>query len=296
MTTKEISNGNIDHDSFGIRDLDLSALCGFSDQDFGGADPELNRNASSEPASLAVQVSDESAFGFDGELTPAENSIIRFAERKASRRGAPGSSSKSEKIYITHEDFEQGPQRDAFLLIYGYAENLFVSNDDGKIERAIEFFFCNRITSISFEEAAACIDSFIRTDVLRLRFVYEFWLRKWDRGPLPVDAVELPSRVELMAASSGGMVAMELAHAVWMQPGICIKELFKMMTEGETEARITLVDKALTDMLNAYILSMADKKVYVTGKNPVLEFEDKVNDPTMSTRHQLANIHWSRRW
>jgi hypothetical protein len=81
-----------------------------------------------------------------------------------------------------------------------------------------------------------------------------------------------------------------------MQPGICIKELFKMMTEGETEARITLVDKALTDMLNAYILSMADKKVYVTGKNPVLEFEDKVNDPTMSTRHQLANIHWSRRW
>ena len=56
------------------------------------------------------------------------------------------------------------------------------------------------------------------------------------------------------------------------------------------------IKQSFKDMVCDYILSLTDGKVYITGKNPILELEDKLNDPTVRVRGRLANIYWSRRF
>lgn len=57
-----------------------------------------------------------------------------------------------------------------------------------------------------------------------------------------------------------------------------------------------MAKQAFKDLVLNYVLSIADGKVYTTGKNPILELEDKLSDPAIRLRGQLANIYWSRRF
>lgn len=304
-TTKEPKNERTKSDDLdlGVFDFDSCAIDGFSDEDFGSLDLDCLGGSSGQPSDLDVSILDSSTQGFDLELTDAESAIIRLVEGKIAGSRGRAAATKSEKIYITHEDFDEGPERDAFLLIFGYAEHLFESPektpfnaDDLKKINALNFFFCRSTDSLTFEDAVACIDSHIRLDVLRLRFMLEFWLRGWKIPALPWNADALPSRIELMAAQYEGVTGIALAREAWFEPGIQAADLIERVLDGRGEDESNTIKTAFKDLVLNYVLSIADGKVYTTGKNPILELEDKLNDPTVKVRGRLANIYWSRRF
>lgn len=296
-------HGLIDDLGFGDCDFDSLAIAGFSNEDFGDLDIADNGSASVQHAGLGISHFDESPSGLDFELTEAESAIVRLVEGKIAGSRGRVASAKSEKIYITHEDFDEGPERDAFLLIYGYAEHLFDGQvkstfkcDDLKKRKALNFFFCRSPNELNFEDAVACIDNQIRLDVLRLRFMFEFWIRDWKLPALPEEADGLPSRVELAAAQYEAMIGVALAREAWFEPGIEAGALLERVVGTKSAEFAEQTKTAFKDMVLNYVLSISEGKVYTTGKNPVLELADKQNDPTVRVRGQLANIYWSRRF
>jgi len=305
-TTEATTNGNIQHSdnhSIGGSDFDYAALANISNEDFGDFDSSALGSALFQPSNLDYSESFSGTSGSDFEFTDAENAIIRFARGTTSRTRGRNTGTKKEKAYITHEDFDEGIERDAFLLIYGYSENLFdtidkkpFDPDDLKKKRAIEFFFCNTIGGIHLEEALTCIDSQIRVDVLRLRFQLEFWMREWTLPAMPATAVPMPTRIELMAAQHEGSHGIALAREAWFQPGLKASELIERICDGESEKAIEAVKRAFIGLADNYIISLTADKVYTTGKNPIQELEDQANDPTMRNRGRLANLYWSRKF
>ena len=288
---------------FGLYDFDSGVVAGFSDADFGNINLDDFGGSGLQSSDLGSSYFDESASGFGEQLTDAENAIIRLVEGKITGSRGRVASAKSEKVYITHEDFDEGPERDAFLLIFGYAEHLFdgvkksdFNPKDPKKLKALRFFFCRTLAELNFEDAVMCIDNQIRSDVIRLRFMLEFWLRGWTMPALPEDADGLPSRIELMAAQREAMIGVTLAREAWFQPGIPAEKLLDLVLDGRGEDVREKIKHAFKDLVIDYVLSIADGKVYTTGKNPILELEDKLNDPTVRVRSQLANIYWSRRF
>lgn len=304
-TTERKQNEHRDSNDLdlGFLNLDSCAIDGFSDQDFGSDALDCLGHASGESSDLDVSHLDSGAQGFDLELTDAETAIIRLVEGKIAGSRGRAAAAKSEKIYITHEDFDEGPERDAFLLIFGYAEHLFESpertpfkDDDIKKINALNFFFCRSTDTLTFEDAVAVIDSHIRLDVLRLRFMLEFWMRGWKIPALPWNADALPSRIELMAAQYEGVTGIALAREAWFEPGIDAADLIERVLDDKDESVRNTIKTAFKDLVLNYVLSIQDGKVYTTGKNPILEFEDKLNDPTVKVRGRLANIYWSRKF
>lgn len=304
MATKGITNEHTYNLGVGDCNFDSGSFAGFSDADFGGLDLEGDGGASLQSLGLVGTDFGEGSQGFDFQLTDAENAIIRLAEGRIAGPRGRTAASKAEKIYITHEDFDEGPERDAFLLIYGYAECLFdctnkapFDGTDLRKKKALDFFFCsNSLKTIHLEDAVGCIDNQIRVDVLRLRFMLEFWLRGWEIPAMPDDADGLPSRIELMAVQYGGMIGVSIAKEAWFEPGINAEELLSRVIDGRSEEVVKLVKRSFEDLVNAYVLSISNRSVYTTGKNPILELADKLNDPTVRVRGQLANINWSRRF
>lgn len=304
MMKKEVdSHGSSIDLGIGFGDIDGSSFAGFSDEDFGGFDLDCFGGTSLQSIGLVSTNFDECSQGFNFELSDAESAIIRLAQGKIAGSRGRSAATKSEKIYITHEDFDEGPERDAFLLIYGYAEHLFdgpsklpFNQNDIKKRKALEFFFCRNLGGIYLEDAVGCIDNQIRVDVLRLRFMLEFWMREWKLPLMPSDAEPLPSRIELMAAQFGGMLGVSLAKEAWFEPGITAEALLERVIEGRGANIVEMIKKSLNDLVCSYVLSVSNGRIYTTGKNPILELEDKMNDPTVRVRGQLANIYWSRKF
>jgi len=281
---------------------DFAAALG--NQGFGYGDIDDFGFPSFQPDSVDFSYPVESTSGLDFELSSLEATIIQLAKGKITgSRGHPAAAS-AQKIYITHEDFEEGPERDAFLLIYGYAENLFADtkakefNPNDLIKtKAIDFFFCRSFGGLHLEDAVNCIDDTIRIDVIRLRFMLEFWLRGWQLPPMPSTADELPPRIEVTAATRSGVIGITLAREAWFHPGINADELLRLGCDDESSKEvIDKVKTALNELVCDYVLSINNGKVYTTGKNPVLELEDRILDPTLSNRNVLANLHWSRKF
>lgn len=308
MTTTDLGaqangNGNTDPGDFGDLCLDSNPFDDFSDQDFGSLFTVSAGDTGVQHGGVDIPNAYELPPGLDFELTDTENSIIQFARGSIAGKRGRTAAKKAERIYVTHEDFDEGPEQDAFLLIYGYAAVLFntlqrgeFNQGDLKQKRAIDFFFCRSIGGLHLHDAAACIDAEIRIDVLRLRFMLEFWLREWVLPPMPSNADELPSRVELMAAQYESLIGVSLAREAWFEPGLSVTKLFERTCGCESEEYSKKAHKAFVGLVDDYVLSVAYGKVYVTGKNPILELEDKANDPTFRSRGRLANLYWSRKF
>ncbi|WP_139313503.1 hypothetical protein [Rhodoferax antarcticus] len=301
--------GDSNTGDFGDFGLDCNSFDDFSHEDFGGGDTFSPGSTGVQSADMGFSNHFGHTQGFDHELTDTENSIIQFARGTTSGKRSRTAIKKSEKIYITHEDFDEGSEQDAFLLIYGYASILFNTLQKGefnennlKQKRAIDFFFCRSIDGLHLQDAVACIDNEIRIDVLRLRFMLEFWMREWILPPMPSTADDLPSRVELMAAQYEGLIGVSLAREAWFEPGLSGKDLLERICDGESEEFSKKAHRAFVGLVDDYVLSVASNKeagttkVYVTGKNPILELEDKANDPTYTSRGRLANLYWSRKF
>jgi len=197
--------------------------------------------------------------------------------------------------YITPEDFEEGSERDAFKLIYGFAVALFGATATPESRaQAVEFFFCESPGSFSFQEAAMAISPTIRTDVVLLRFHYEFW-RRYDvfAEPFPfISALPVPPRVVNAAAFGGSDIGMLAARNMWVQPGIHINELVADIADEldianeEGHEKILHVINGMTDN---YVFSRKVDSLYVTLRNPDLEAEDWANK-------NRADAARSRKW
>lgn len=240
----------------------------------------------------------EFAQGLDFELNQFENTIVRWAEKSVGKKRRTGAQSASKAQVVTHEDFEDGPQRDAFLLIFGYAELLFDSEDENKIHQGLKFFFGESSEDITFEDAAHCIDPSIRTDVVRLRFIFEFWLRDW-KLVMPRNTIGLPNRVELSASQYGQHIGIDLAREAWFEPGIEMESLIKLALIRNPFDNREKVLLSLNNLLAYHVISegIVDgvSRFYTTGKNPILKLEE-----LLATRAKvntsLDRIQWTRQF
>lgn len=275
-----------------------------SNQDFGFGDIENFGFSGFQSDSVDLSYPVECTPGLDFELSSIEATIVQLAKNKITGSRGHSAAASAQKVYITHEDFEEGPERDAFLLIYGYAEILFADTKVKKFNscdlaktKAIDFFFCRSFGGLHLDDAVNCIDDNIRIDVIRLRFMLEFWMRGWKLPPLPATADQLPSRIEVAAATKSGVIGITLAREAWFQPGIDAEELLRLgCDDGSSKEVMDKVKTALNELVCDYVLSINNGKVYTTGKNPILELEDRILDPTLSNRNVLANLHWSRKF
>lgn len=258
-----------------------------------------------------VPLQESSSFG--EELSDASSNIISLAFRGLEkRRGQNKKEGIKKEIYITHEDFEEGYERDAFLLIYGHAYNLFDPDTSKSTQeqlesaaRAIDFFFCLSKNEITFEDAANALsggyapDEQVRIDVVRLRIMYEFW-QCWkvipSLGPL---ACLLPSRVEASAAFHAGIEGTILCKQAWQSPGLSIDQLIDRtiyvlgdshfyMGKDPHEVLMNCIDRLILE----YVLSARGDNIYVTGKNPSRMIEDRLKDKKNSGDQDT--IWWSK--
>ncbi|QIN68068.1 hypothetical protein SBC1_81150 (plasmid) [Caballeronia sp. SBC1] len=134
----------------------------------------------------------------------------------------------------------------------------------------------------------------IRTDVVLLRFHYEFW-RRYDvfAEPFPfISALPVPPRVVNAAAFGGSDIGMLAARNMWVQPGIHINELVADIADEldianeEGHEKILHVINGMTDN---YVFSRKIDSLYVTLRNPDLEAEDWANK-------NRADAARSRKW
>ena len=235
--------------------------------------------------------------GFNLELSDAESSIIRWAERDVTkkRRGGPQTPEKTQ--YVTHEDFEPGTQRDAFLLIYGYAETLFSNQNLDLKRKALNFFFRHKANDdFTFSDAATCIDPSIRVDVIQLRILFEFWVRDW-HVKLPDFADNLPDRVMLAASQYAANIGVSIAAAAWYEPGIELSGLIETAGRADPFAREPEIMRAIQNLVAYHVVSEGRvdgvSRYYTTGKNPILKLEEILSERS-KVKTSLDKLHWSR--
>lgn len=302
MQAKQINNNSEEKNGTVSEDVDLcngifGDLTDYLDL-FAGNEGDINPPGENRGGDIDL-VSQEImglAQGLGLELNEHESSVIRWAQRAIGKRGGAGKKSQEKKVYVTHEDFEEGAERDAFLLIYGYAEALFDSNDPEKMDAAIRFFFCHSDDDVTFEEAAHCIDSYIRSDVIRLRIMFEFWIRDW-HFEMPFEAGNMPSRIEMAAAQYGQLVGIDLAREAWFEPGIELDKLIRLAIARNENVSKEVALESLKNLVAYHIISEGsidgNSAFYTTGKNPILKLQE-VLMARGKVKMSLDKIHWSR--
>jgi len=226
-----------------------------------------------------------------------------FADAAPGTLQDPGSGRKRRRVaerldYITPEDFDEGSERDAFKLVYGYAVMLFGTNATPKSRaQAIEFFFCESPDAIGFQDAAMAISPTIRTDVVLLRFQYEFW-RRYDvfAEPFPfISASPVPPRVVNAALYAGKDIGMLAARNMWLQPGVHIGQLVEDVSielEQESEEGRNKILQVINRMTDEYLFSRKGDSMYVTLRNPELQTQDWAD--TRRADASRNQIWWSR--
>ena len=295
---KRVTNGN-EFEDFGFSDGLLGDLNDFfSNKNFGNGDFGAAGDNGNGNSDLVLQDDLECPSGSLFKLNEVEASIIRLTERSLGKRGTNSKKASEKKAYITHEDFEEGPERDAFLLIFGYAELLFESSNVKSKKSAIQFFFCNSESEISFNDAVNAIDHSIRVDVIRLRLMLEFWLREWVVGDLPILACSLPSRVELMAIQCAGPYGIDLAREAWFSPGINQDKLISIVLDRDPGINKSDALVAMKNLLAFHVLSERKDaegfgRLYTTGQNPILQIEEMIMARGDVAR-SAPNLKWGR--
>ena len=189
-----------------------------------------------------------------------------------------------------YELFEEGPERDAFLLIYGHAYNLLQLDNIDARQDAMHFFYdVANDDRLTFQDAIEVVGggAVVRGDVVRLRFMYEFWLR-WFKPPvMGFEASPVPDFIEAKSCMVGGIEAGILAGEIWYQPGINIRDAMaktadiceRTMDEVPSNERMkSAIDALIAD---AYMVSTRPASdgsptvdLWLTGTNPTLLIEE----------------------
>lgn len=199
---------------------------------------------------------------------------------------------KAALVGFSEEDFEEGPQRDAFVIVRSFKQQLFASGPQRLRDAwaAIEFFFTlqDNGDDVTFDLCCRALDA--RIDVLRLRIQYEFFLRWWVAPtPFPFMTVPVPDIIEGEILYAAGQPGMDLARRAWLRPGISTEALIDGMGPADTALRLLerLDDKML-------LCRQGADSWYLTGRNPYL-LRLRLAERDMRKATGLgSSIHWSR--
>lgn len=172
---------------------------------------------------------------------------------------------------ITSEDFAEGPERDSFELIDRFSAQLFSNKSKPQeIAAAISFFFTITDDGEHHTFPLCCAVLNARIDVLRLRLVYEWWLRGTIfTGPFPFFTVPVPSIIAGEITYYGSDVGYALSRECWVQPGIEADELVALIVELDDHEE-SEVRNALQVLESHLLMSNQAGRCYVTGRNPML--------------------------
>jgi hypothetical protein len=200
---------------------------------------------------------------------------------------------------VTEEDFALGPEREAFVIIMGHARNLFARGTSvRKQEKAVEFFFCESASLITFGDCCGAIDTRIRQNVLRLRLHYEFLQRTLVfAAPFPFETVPPPAGVvnetafALQMQGSDTQAGNFVCHELWRQPGLHVDELV-CRAHGHGISAESL-HRAMQLMWSKYFISPSTDYWYLTGRNPARQIEDAMANRSANAARP-GNLYWSR--
>ena len=227
----------------------------------------------------------------------AQRSALPVVEQAAKKRGRPkkgevrAPTSKAPKATArAYELFEEGPERDSFLLIYGHAYNLLQLEDAEARMAAMHFFYdVANEDRLTFQDTLDVVGggAVVRGDVIRLRFMYEFWVR-WFKPPvMGFEASPVPDFIEAKACLVGGIEAGILAGEIWYQPGINMLDAMaktadiceRVTSEIPSNERMRQAIEAL--IADGYMVSARPasdgsptQDLWLTGTNPQLLEEE----------------------
>ena len=211
---------------------------------------------------LGLQEDLERTRSFDSQFSDAAQGIISNARKRRQARTV-------ENFGV--EDFDTDNEKQAFLIVKMHADNLF---DDiakpGLREDALLFFFSDESPligdAITFELCCSVLQA--RSDVIRLRLQYEWWLRGTIfTGSFPFDSVALPDLIQGEILSESSILGMYLATEIWAHPSITSDEL-AAIAKQHYRANPQEVKENLEVLATANLISLATNKWYVTGRNP----------------------------
>lgn len=194
---------------------------------------------------------------------------------------------------ISEDDFNEGAERNAFLMTMHFANKLLHKKSTPKAFReGLLFFFSSEEDpeAISFQLCANVLG--IRTDIIRLRIQYEWWMRATlFTGPFNFDCIGLPKMLEGEILYHGSKLGHALAREIWVQPGITTEELFEYVGESES-VTVPKMMEAMDALSDQFIISKSTGW-YLTGRNPMLmNMNAAAFVPT--TRVSGGSVHWTR--
>jgi hypothetical protein len=210
----------------------------------------------------------------DGEESPggAHGGIEKLTHAAQGHIPKPSRRRRAEVVEkLTADDFEEGAERNAFLVVEDHARKLFAAKSAQKhINSAIDFFFTveDKGTEITFPLCCDVLGA--RVDILRLRIQYEWWLRGTIfTGPFPFMTVPVPRTIAGEITYYGGEEGYALAREAWVQPGITSSELIEGVAELDGFAKEKL-KVAMERLEERFLMSSQGSLCYVTGRNPLL--------------------------
>lgn len=231
---------------------------------------------------------------YEGDLEGSHSAVGSFNQTAQSylsntkKRRRPKALAK-----ITEDDFEEGAEQSAYLVIMHFANRLLDKNAKEKhFVEALEWFFTSKdVGDLTFELCCEVLQA--RPDVIRLRIQYEWWQNAVSfTGPFSFDTCGAPSLMRGEILFHAGQLGFALAREIWVQPGISTKELLfevGMLEPNYDEAEMI---KALETLQERYIISK-NLGWFFTGRNPLLMNMRSQSDygTDMSVG---GSVHWSR--
>lgn len=209
---------------------------------------------------------------------------------------------------VTAEDFDEGPPRQAFQIIMHYAtallpelayptkrpKNIVYSHE--RVMKAIRFLFGREEHEgggINFPLCCETIGEYVRPEVIRLRFHYEFWLRQLrfqEEFPFLIDPV--PAFIENHAYFLNGKSAATLCDLLWSHPGLRTDELLRRASSMYPDVSEREWVKSLALLDEQYIVSGFIDYWYLTGKNPVRAHQDDISAGKRNFS-KYGRLNWS---
>ncbi len=195
---------------------------------------------------------------------------------------------------LTHEDFEEGAPRKAAIIIIHYASQLFpdilakrgrkpkLKSTPAELREAIDFVFGHASADeMNFNLCCRAIGA--RRDILRIRFHYEFWLRRMVfPNPFPFLTDPLPEILENEAMIVASWSSVDLLREAWVQPGILTSDLIERVGGDRSKRAAELQRLERSRLMSRFV-----DHWYATGRNPALD--------TLECG-KAARLCWAKLW
>lgn len=181
------------------------------------------------------------------------------------------------------------------MIIKQYKNMLFGSGSKPADQwKAIDFFFTIDDDGQKLTFDLCCRTLAARIDVIRLRVMYEFFLR-WViiTSDFPFLTVPVPDIIDGEIAYVAGPLGRRLATLAWNKPGITTDELVERAAD-DTTTRESVFD-ALSRLEDKFILCQQDHGFwYLTGRNPYLMRKRLAESNGRLNAQVGGSVHWSR--